>query len=478
MSDKSIHDLSMTPDQMHRLASRATEILVDRITNLREQRPWEGEFRDVLEDQIGGPAPEGGRPLDDLVEQIVRDVLHNNARQDHPRFFGFVPAVPTWPSIIADYLVSGFNVHVGTWLGGSGGSQVELTVTSWLCDWLGYDSQAGGLMTSGASAASVEALVAAREYAGHPDAPVVYMSDQSHSALPKAAYIAGVRREHIRLIDTDRQYRIDVQKLSDEIQQDRKAGLNPLAVCANAGTSSTGSIDPLLELADFCTSEGIWLHIDAAYGGFTVLTPEGKELLKGIERADSVSMDGHKWFFQPYETGILLVRNLDHLEAAFATGHDVIQDTVWGANHPNFADRGLQLSRFARALKIWMSVEMFGLSKFRAAIQHGLDLTKQAHAFIEQHPQLEVMAPTTLSIVCFRIRPNDRTYSEEELEELNRVVLAQVFWDDETFISSTSLKGVFTLRLCILNFATTWQDVRDTLELACRFGLDAAKKGG
>ena len=203
-----------------------------------------------------------------------------------------------------------------------------------------------------------------------------------------------------------------------------------------------------------------------------MVTPEGKDLLAGIERADSVGMDAHKWFFQPYEGGALMVKNVTHLEDAFAIGHDVLQDTVWGANHPNFADRGLQLSRAPRALKIWMSVQTFGMAGFRAAVQEGLDLARRAEAYIEASPVLELMTPVSLGIVCFRVNTGDG-HDERHLDEVNRNVLAQVFWDELAFFSSTSLKGVFSLRMCIENHTTTWEDVRRTLDLVERLGRDA-----
>ena len=195
--------------------------------------------------------------------------------------------------------------------------------------------------------------------------------------------------------------------------------------------------------------------------------------LDGIERADSVGLDAHKWFFQHYEAGALLVKDRQRLENAFAIGHDVLQDTVWGANHPNFADRGQQLSRAARALKIWMSVQTFGMARFRAAVQNGLDLARRAGACVEDDPMLELMTPVSLGIVCFRVNPADRACDEDTLDEVNRQVLARVFWDDTAFFSSTSLKGVFSLRMCILNHRTDWDDVRRTLELVSRFGTEA-----
>ena len=219
--------------------------------------------------------------------------------------------------------------------------------------------------------------------------------------------------------------------------------------------------------------EGVWLHVDAAYGGFALLTRLGRDLLAGIERTDSVSMDAHKWFFQPYEAAALMVRDKRHLENAFAIGNDVLQDTVWGANHPNFADRGQQLSRSARALKIWMSVRTFGIARFRAAIQEGLDLARRAAAHIDECPMLELVTPVTLGIVCFRVNPAGVACDEATLEKINRKVLAGVFWGELAFFSSTSLKGVFSLRMCILNHTTGWDDVRRTLEAVARLGREA-----
>ena len=467
------NDLTMTPQAMRRLAARATEVLVERIDSLGDAKAWDGEFRDVLEGELGGPAPEAGQSAEEVLEVAVRHALRYAARLDHPRFFGFVPSSPTWPAVVADFLAAGFNINSCTWLVSSGTSQMELVVTDWMRGWIGYPETGGGLLTSGGSSASVEAMVAAREAAGHPERPTVYMSDQSHGSLKRAALIAGVRREHIRLVPTGDDFRIDLDALTRLVARDRDAGLRPLAVCANAGTSGTGSIDPLPAMADLCEREGVWLHADAAYGGFAVLTPLGRELLDGIERVDSVGLDAHKWFFQPYEAGALLVRDRRHLENAFAIGNDVLQDTVWGANHPNFADRGQQLSRSARALKIWMSVRTFGMARLRAAIQDGLDLARRAAAHIDESPLLELMTPVTLGIVCFRVNPAGVACDEETLEKINRKVLAGVFWGELAFFSSTSLKGVFSLRMCIVNHNTTWDDVRRTLETVARLGREA-----
>ena len=472
--DQSRDDLALAPEQMLELARRTAELLVTRIQDLPEENAWDGEFKQVLDRQLMAAPPEHGRPPLEVIEQAAREILPLAIRLDHPRCFGFIPSAPTWPGILADFLAAGYNVNACTWLVASGASQIELVVIDWFRRWLGYPVGAGGLLTSGGSAASVDAFVAAREAAGHPERATVYLSDQSHSAHIRAARIVGVRPECIRLLPSDAQFRLDVDLLARAVADDRAAGFSPLAICANAGTSSTGTVDPLPAIADYCAAEGIWMHVDAAYGGFAAVTERGKQFLSGIERADSVGLDPHKWLFQPYEAGALLVKDARTLEHAFEVHHDILQDTVWGANHPNISDRGLQLSRSFRGLKVWMSIQTFGMAAFRRAVDKGMELAARAEKYVLESAVLEFLTPVSLGIVCFRINPADRDHDEKALEQINRKVLARVFWEDRAFLSSTLLHGTFALRLCIINHNSTWDDVRETLEAAERFGVEAS----
>lgn len=472
-SGKTIDSLRMSDAAAMELANRATQLILDWNNELRKNSAWEGDFRQILQDEFIADPPEQGRPAMEVLEQTANRVLATAARHAHPRFFAFIPSSITWPGILAEFLTAGYNINACTWLSASGPSQIELTVIEWFCRWVGFPESAGGLFTSGGSAASLEALVAARESAGSPQNSTVYISDQCHSSIPRAAMIIGIKRDFIRRVKSDDQFRFDRNALAGAIRADKEAGLVPLAVCASAGTSSTGAIDPLDQLADFCESEEIWLHVDAAYGGFAIVTEQGRELLKGMERADSISLDAHKWFFQPYEAGCLLMKNLNKIEQPFRMKHDVLQDTVWGTNHPNMADRGLQLSRSFRALKVWMSVQTFGMAAFRAAILSGLTLATKAGDYVVESDRLELLTPVSLGIVCFRVNPAELTLSEETLEEINRNVLTRVFWEDHALISSTSLRETFSLRLCILNWETSWDDVRETLETIEQFGAEA-----
>ena len=469
--------LRMPRETMLALAHKASELLVDWNTQLADGDAWEGDFHQSLEDGLKSDPPAHGRPATEVLEQAALEILPTAARHQHPRFFGFVPSSITWPGVLGDFLAAGYNINACTWLAASGPSQVELVVVDWFRRWIGYPEGAGGLFTSGGSAAALNALVAAREAAEAPDRASVYMSDQTHSAIARAAHIIGIHPERIRRIPSDDGYRLDVGALAEAVAGDRAAGLHPIAVCGNAGTASTGAVDPLAVLADYCEEQGLWLHVDGAYGGFAVVVEEGRAQLAGIERADSIGLDAHKWFFQPYEAGCLMVRDVGTLESAFGLRPDVLQDTVWGANHPNFADRGLQLSRSFRALKVWMSIQTFGLDAFRQAVSRTMELAADAGRYILERPTLELLTPVSLGIVCFRVRPENSALDEQALEAINRSVLARIFWENRALISSTTLNGTFSLRLCIVNHETSWLDVRETLDAVERFGEDASSRG-
>ena len=465
--------LRMTREEMLELALKTVEHVVDRVDGLGDEQAWDGDFQKALEDKLLEAPPEDGHPAAEVIDRAIRDILPFSMRLDHPRFFGLIPSSPTWPGVLADFMAAAYNVNVATWLTASGPSAVELVVIDWIRGWLGYPQGAGGLFTSGGSAASLEGLVAAREAAGHPERGTVYMSDQGHSALRRAAVIAGIRSERIRSIACDERFRLDMDALQEVVAADRAAGFNPIAVCANAGAASTGAIDPLEAMADYCETEGIWLHVDGAYGGFAVVCDAGKQALRGIGRADSIGVDAHKWFFQPYQAGCLLVKDVSTLEKAFAFRHDALQDTIWGANHPNLSDRGLQLSRSFGALKVWMSVQTFGMAAFRQAVARGMQLAVRAEKFVRRSSAMEILNPSSLGVVCFRINPGQRELDEKELYEVNKTVLARMFWDDPAFITSTTLNGKLSLRLCIMNHNTSWNDVQETLESIERSGIDA-----
>ena len=293
---------------------------------------------------------------------------------------------------------------------------------------------------------------------------MIYVSDQGHSSLERAVRIAGMPPGSVRKIPSDDDFKIDMDVLRQAVSEDRSAGLHSLCVCGNAGATNTGAIDPLDAMADLCREEGLWFHVDGAYGGFAILAPGAQGAFRGMERADSLTLDPHKWLFQPYETGCLLVRDTRILEDAFRILPEYLQDTALGEEHVNFADRGIQLTRGFRALKVWMSIQTLGMRAFREGIQDGLELAMRAAGFIEDSETLELTGPASLGIVCFRFRPPAAKLIGAELEGLNQGIQDEIVRSGLAMMSSTRLRGEFSLRLSILNYRSTWTDVRETLE--------------
>jgi len=446
------------PEEMRRSGYAVVDAIVDRWARLGEGPAWQGATRDVTEPRLDGPPPEEGRDLAELLETVLGDVMPLAGRIDHPRFLAFIPSSPTWASVLGSFLAGGYNIFQGTWLESSGPSQIELTVTEWFRRWMGYPEGAGGLFTSGGSAANLIAIVAAREAAGNPSLGTVYASEQTHASVSRAARIAGVDPALVRVVSTDDAFRIRPSRLVAAVRKDRAEGLEPFCLVANAGTTNTGSIDPLAELAGIARDEGIWYHIDAAYGGFAVLDPETRPLLDGIELSDSLSLDPHKWFFQPYETGCLLARDVTRLEAAFRIMPAYLQDAQWGPEHINFCDRGLQLTRAFRALRVWLSVQRYGVAAHREEITRAIALARSAEARIRTEEELELLSPQCLGIVCFRYR-GDGSVPVAALDNLNERIQDEIIQSEVAMMSSTRVKDCFSLRFCVLNYRTTEEDL-------------------
>jgi glutamate/tyrosine decarboxylase-like PLP-dependent enzyme len=471
-------ELEWSAEEMRRLGYQVVDDLVERWSTLGEGQAWAGGTRRELEPLLLEDAPEEGRGAEAVLERVRRDVLPRAGRIDHPRFFAFIPSSPTWPALMGELMATGYNVFQGTWLESAGPSQLELVVMEWFRSWIGLPRSGGGLLTSGGSAANLVALVTAREWAGNPTHGTLYLSDQGHSSLERAARIMGIREENLRRVATDASFRMDPKALREAVQEDRKAGHQPFCVCANAGATNTGAIDPLDEVARVAREEGLWYHVDGAYGGFAALLPEWATAFRGMEDADSITLDPHKWFFQPYETGCLMVRDTGVLEDAFRILPEYLQDVDLGREQVNFADRGLQLTRRFRALNVWVAIQVHGMRAIREAIRIGIRLAEKAKEYVEGSQELEITGGTSLGVICFQYRPPGRSMTALELEELNQAIQDRILAEGLAMMSSTRLKGLFSLRLCILNYRSTWEDVLAVLQVVEEKGRVLAPEGG
>ena len=456
--------LELDADTMRRIGYQVVDFLVDRITSLNQQPAWRGISRAELEPRLREPPPQDPEDFTRLIERLQNDVFAYGARVDHPRFLAFVPGSPTWPGILGDAIAAAHQSFAGTWLGGAGVAMVELVVIDWFRQWLDLPQHASGLLLSGGSVANLTAIAAARINRLGEDFgdATIYFSSESHSSVERACRVLGFRRDRVRIIAADADARMPLAGLRSAIAHDVANGLRPFCIIANAGTTSTGAIDPLQELSAIAREHGLWYHVDAAYGGFAVLTERGKEWLAGIEQADSITLDPHKWLHQPFEVGCLLVRDESTLARAFHIMHDYLQDTVVHGAEVNFGERGIQLTRSARAIKVWLSLQYFGVRAFTSAIDRSLDITLEAQRYIADSASLELLTPARLGIVCFRRK--GRELESDQLDQLNQRLLDNLMASGQAMISSTRVNGSFALRLCVLNHRTSSEDVRSVLE--------------
>lgn len=459
-------NLELSPGEMRVLGYRVVDLLTDHFANMREKPVGAKGDPAVLRPALLEPPPDAPVPFEETLARLARDVFPNTMNICHPRFFAFVPGPSNFVSVMADTLAAGFNVFNGSWLGGSGAAAMELAVVDWLRQWCGFPEQAGGLFVSGGSMANLTALVAARhsKLGDRTAGAVIYYSDQTHSSVDRALRVIGFMPDQIRRIPSDPEYCLSVAALAREIEKDRAAGLRPFAVIANAGTTNTGAIDPLREIAGLCRVEDLWMHVDGAYGAAVVISERGRRLLDGIALADSLSFDPHKWLFQTIECGCVLLRDAALLKSTYRIMPEYLADVHRNIAEVNPCDYGIQLTRGFRALKVWMSLQYFGLDAFRAAVERGFTLAEFAEAKLRRMPRWEVVTPAQMAIVSFRRRNAD----EEFYPRLHDAMLRDGF----ALATSTVLGGRTVLRLCTINPRTTELDIEQTLDWLDAVSLD------
>jgi aromatic-L-amino-acid/L-tryptophan decarboxylase len=453
--------LELPPDEMRRLGYRVIDRIVDHWETLDSQPPVVIGDAAALRSAVGGAAPEEPGDADAALGRLFDEVLPWTSRTIHPRFFARIGSPSNFVSTLADAAASGFNLLGTSWVAASGPSTVELTVVDWLRSWCGMPSGTEGLLVSGGSMASLTALVAAREAHGGVGG-VVYLSDQAHASILRDLKVMGERE--VRVLESDADFRLPVAAVQAAVAADRAAGRTPFAVVANAGTTNTGAVDPLEELAELCSAEELWFHVDGAYGAAAALCAPGRSVLAGMGRADSLTIDPHKWLFQPYEAGAVLIREPGLLERTFTLSGEYLRDTFGG--EVNFRDRGVQLTRGVRALKLWLSVQVFGLAAFREGVELGLKLAEHAEALLRARPGWEIVTPAQLGIVCFAREGGDESR-----------ISASTVSDGYAAPSTTVLRGRTVLRLCTINPRTTFEEIEATIERMERFADDPSNPG-
>jgi len=455
-----------SPEWLRSAGQQVMDAMLDDFLRLgRDGIGFTGSPRE-MDRLLGEPPPEAGMDFVQLLADVRAKVVGHSFRPSHPRFLAFIPGAPTFVSILGDCLASNANLFAGVWKEASGAAQVEIVVLDWFKQFLDFPAKAMGLLTGGGSEANLTALVVAREKLSYDDRgrSMLYASEQRHWSVDRAAKIVGMRPEQIRSLECDTDFRLNVEALHKAVTEDERAGRLPWLVLANAGTTNTGSVDPLMPLADFCEQHGLWLHVDAAYGWPMALTEEGRTLLHGIGRADSITLDPHKWFAQPFEAGCLLVRRGELLAQTFMMRPEYMQDVIPKHDEVNFCDLGIALTRRFRALKIWFSIKLLGIAWFRRLIEHDIALAEYAQGLLEQSGRFDITSRRKLSVVCFRYVPN-RRIAADRTDTLQLAIAEELTRTGRAFLSTTRLHGRCTLRLCFVNWRTTTADVEEVVGL-------------
>lgn len=472
--------------EMRGLGHRMIDDMFDYFENLRDQPVWQpipDEVKQRLENQ---PLPREKQNIERIYEDFLRDVRPYPKGSRHPRYWGWVEGNGTPFGMLADLLASGLNANVS--FGEQSPVYVELQVIDWCKEMLGFPEEASGILVSGGSMANLTGLAVARNVKAGFDIQekglhsgseqmVLYGSIETHSSVQKAIELFGLGNESFRRIAVDENFEIKVEELTKAIAKDKADGLKPFCVIGNAGTVNTGATDDLEKLADVCEAENLWFHVDGAFGALAYLSEKFRPKLKGMERADSLAFDLHKWMYVNYGIGCVLIRDKEKHHRTFSPSARYLAHFPKGLAAGTWLNEyGLELSRSFRALKTWMSFREHGLDKYRRLIEQNIEQAKYLADLVEKSPELELLAPVPMNIVCFRfIKEN---WNGEQLNELNREILMQIHESGVAVPSYTTLDGKFGLRCAITNHRSRLEDfdllIETVVEIGHRVKVEAA----
>lgn len=447
---------------MRDMVAQAMDRIVPYLAALPGQRMHTMTGGKKLARWLREPLPEEGAPFDKLLTLLFSRVIPATLNTASPGYLAYIPSGGLFHAAVAELVTLSVNRYVGLFQAAPGLVQLEANVLAWFATLVGMPERAGGLLTTGGSMANLTALVTARRERLPPDflRGVIYTSTEAHHSVRKAALIAGFPEAQIRAIATDDRFRMIPAALESAIAADRAAGQTPFFLAVAAGTTNTGAVDDLQALGAIALRERLWFHVDAAYGGFFLLTVRGRAAMQGIASADSVTLDPHKSLFLPYGTGCLLVRDRETLRRAHAVTGSYMPPMQTEDDLVDFCEIGPELSRDARGLRVWLPLKMHGASVFRAELDEKLDLARHAAEALRQIPAIEIVAEPELSLLAFRVRRPG--LDEAEIDALTRRVLAAVNKRQRVFLTGAVVKGRFLIRMCVLSFRTH----RDRVEMA------------
>jgi aromatic-L-amino-acid/L-tryptophan decarboxylase len=460
--------LDPAPAEMRAMGESALEYLIAFIHGLDDAPAEATEGAVELARDLRAAPPERGGDFEPLFAEARRAISHT-FEYAGPGYLAYIPGGGLYTAALADFLAQGVNRYVGLWQPSPAVVQIEENVTRWLCDVFDYPEGSQGLLLSGGSMANLSAMVTARHAKLGEDFldGTYYVSEQAHASVTKAATIAGFSKRNLRIVPTDAELRMDPDALRALVRDDRAAGLRPFLVAPSAGTTNTGAIDPLDAIADVAADEGLWMHVDGAYGGFFQLTERGRAAFRGIERSDSVTLDPHKGMFLPYGTGGLVVRDGQALRDAHYEGAAYLQDLPPTGELPNYSEYSAELSRDWRGLRVWFPLRLHGVGAFREALDEKLDLAEVVVEALEADPNVEVCWGPQLSTVAFRLAGD--ADDERQAEFLRRINSSK-----RVFLSSTRIHDRYVLRICIVSHRTHCDRIDECIEIVAKAAAELA----
>ena len=457
-------ELELNGAAFRRLVELAVERIVKHVESLPTQPAHSLDQPAALARSLAESVPQQGTPFDEILDLLFDRAVPTSYNTAGPGYLAYIPGGGLLHAAVADLIGDAVNRYVGVWMAAPGLVQLEANVIRWFCDVAGYPAGSSGFLTSGGSLANFSAVVTARRKLLPADFlhGTLYCSDQVHHSVAKAATLAGFPLKNVREIPSDGEFRVRPDALAARIAADRDAGFRPFMVVGNAGTTNTGAVDDLAAVADLAAREQCWLHVDAAYGGFFLLTDRGRRVMQGIHRADSITLDPHKGMFLPYGTGCLLVREVASLHRAHALSADYLPAMQEDPDLVDFCQISPELSRPPRGLRVWLPIKLHGIGVFRAALDEKLDLARWAARELRSIPDIAIVAEPQLSTVAFRLAPS--SVPEAELNQLNRRLLEGINARRRVFLTGTTVGGRFVLRICVLSFRTHQGRMAQALE--------------
>ncbi len=417
--------------------------------------------------------PQKGRPVEEVVHEMEQEIFRYCGDNNHPRFFGFVPGPASCVSWLGDIMTSAYNIHAGGNKLAPTVNCVEQQVIRWMADHAGFGKNAGGIFVSGGSMANITALTAARDKKLTEDTlhlGVAYVSDQTHSSVAKGLRVIGIADSRIRKIPTDEKFRMKTKELEEAIQLDLKNGFIPFVVIGTAGTTNTGAVDPLEELSAICKKYNLWFHVDGAIGGSVLLSENHRNLLNGVQEADSLSWDAHKWLFQTYGCAVVLVDNVKDLYHSFHVSPEYLQDLENDGEALNMYDIGIELTRPARGLKLWLTLQILGTDLMGSAIDRGFELAKWMEEAVNKLQDWEVVSQAQMAMLNFRYSPKNLT--EEQKDRINEHISARLNDSGYAAIFTTKLNHKTVLRFCGIHPETTKEDILTTLNMLNKYAIE------